>query len=208
TMKRWLGVITGALVMLMSLIFVVFGFSQFDSAHSSSLEDSFATEKTEETHTVTLITGDEVVVEQLADGQSAINIKPADRNGYEPNFQTMEIDEEHIYVIPEDVGPYISNKLDRELFNIPKLIEQGYDDKQSDEIPLIITFKDHISLQNMSTLNKVFSDFHVLSSINGLATEIPKDGTQNLLDALFAQEGNTLKGTKIFQNNIHEIRLD
>jgi subtilisin family serine protease len=204
-MKWKTAITTGVLTLILSLIV---GFTLSDSFHLSTLEDTAATEAAEESYTITLITGDQVEVQQFDDGRQAVNIEPAERDGYEANFEKMELDGEDLYVIPDDMLPYIPDKLDKELFNITKLFEQGFDDASIDNIPIIITMEDRAANQNMRSLNTSLDDSSNLPSINGLSAEISKDNTESLTDALFTANNNaTLQSTNLF-SNIDKIHLD
>ncbi|MFD4137681.1 helix-turn-helix transcriptional regulator [Streptomyces sp. NPDC058572] len=47
---------------------------------------------------------------------------------------------ENLYVHPDEAMPYLAaGKLDRRLFDVTSLIEQGYDDEHSTGIPLIVS---------------------------------------------------------------------
>jgi subtilisin family serine protease len=84
--------------------------------------------------TVTLITGDRVVVTGTAVG--AFQPGP----GREATtFHTVHRDG-RLHVVPEDAAKGIAaGKLDPRLFDVTGLIESGYDDARSDHVPLIIT---------------------------------------------------------------------
>ncbi|MFE7620258.1 S8 family serine peptidase [Streptomyces sp. NPDC057496] len=88
---------------------------------------------------VTLVTGDRVRMETFPDGRKAVSVEPAP--GVSPaDFTQLEIDKQ-LYVLPRAALPYISSgKLDRQLFNITSLIEQGYDDAHTSAIPLIARY--------------------------------------------------------------------
>src|SRR5690625_3703932 len=205
TMKWKTAITTGVLTLILSLIV---GFTLSDAFHLSTLEDTAATEAAEESYTITLITGDRVEVQQFDDGQQAVNIEPAERDGYEANFEKMEVDGEDLYVIPDDMLQYIPDKLDKELFNITSLIEQGYDDAQSETIPLIITLEDRASVQSMSLSDNALSNSSNLPSINGLATDISKNDTASFTNDLFTSKDNaTLQSTNLF-SSIDKIHLD
>lgn len=82
---------------------------------------------------VTLITGDRVV---LAGGDpSRVSIVPA-RPGR--TFQRFIVDD-RLHVIPSDLRKqYAEGTVDRRLFDVTGLIEVGYDDANTDAIPLIV----------------------------------------------------------------------
>ncbi|MEV1115066.1 S8 family serine peptidase [Actinosynnema sp. NPDC049800] len=87
-----------------------------------------------ERHTVTLITGDRVVVA----GQALLSVTPGrDRGGI--TFHRF-LRDGHLHVIPRDVArPLADGKLDLRLFDVTGLVDAGYDDARRDTVPLIIT---------------------------------------------------------------------
>jgi subtilisin family serine protease len=82
---------------------------------------------------VTLVTGDEVWLERFPEGRQAVSIDPAPRAGGEPVFETIETDGE-VYVLPSDAAVLIPEVLDRELFNVTKLVDYDY----TDGVPVIV----------------------------------------------------------------------
>ncbi|WP_238598099.1 S8 family serine peptidase [Saccharothrix sp. ALI-22-I] len=87
-----------------------------------------------ERHTVTLITGDRVVVA----GQSLLSVTPGrDRDGI--TFYRF-LRDGRLHVIPRDAArPLAEGKLDLRLFDVTGLVDAGYDDAKRDTVPLIIT---------------------------------------------------------------------
>lgn len=90
---------------------------------------------------VTLLTGDRVRVTLLPDGRRAVDVTPAARRGGPPSFLTVERDGD-LHVIPDDVRPLVPTRLDPALFNVTELMEQGYDDRSRDALPLIVSTRD------------------------------------------------------------------
>ncbi|GAA2142071.1 S8 family serine peptidase [Streptomyces synnematoformans] len=96
---------------------------------------------------VTLVTGDRVRLERFPDGRQAATVTPRDGapdggedGGAAGGFEQVEIDGD-LHVIPSDAMPYVgSGALDRDLFNITELVEQGYGDGRSKRIPLIVSY--------------------------------------------------------------------
>ncbi len=95
------------------------------------------------TYPVTLITGDQVVLNVFANGKQAVTIaeRPAtsSADGTQPSFHATELDGD-VYVWPTDVGIYIDTLLDRELFNVSKLVRQGLADGASTSTPVIVDY--------------------------------------------------------------------
>lgn len=92
------------------------------------------------THTVTLITGDKVTIGTAADGTAVRSFQGP--NGTTGGFHRAVVDGS-TYVYPDAVLPYVSaGKLDRQLFNVTRLIADGYDDAHSSRLPLIVSYTD------------------------------------------------------------------
>ncbi|MEV6197909.1 S8 family serine peptidase [Streptomyces sp. NPDC051920] len=89
-------------------------------------------------HTVTLLTGDVVRVTDAGDGRRTADITRAP--GATGGVRTETVDGD-LYVYPDEVLPYLAaNRLDKRLFDVTSLIEQGYDDAHSTGIPLILGY--------------------------------------------------------------------
>ena len=72
-----------------------------------------------DSHTVTLITGEVVMLDRYADGLQAATVAPSP-DGDPMEITKMQVGDE-VYVIPAKAQPYIdADELDRELFNITK----------------------------------------------------------------------------------------
>ncbi|MFG2769008.1 S8 family serine peptidase [Streptomyces sp. NPDC048350] len=83
--------------------------------------------------TVTLITGDRVTVTELGGGRKTVTV---DRAEGATGAVRSEISDGRVTVVPDEARPYLdSGVLDRRLFDVSGLIEQGV----SDELPLIVT---------------------------------------------------------------------
>ncbi|MFC7221226.1 S8 family serine peptidase [Streptomyces polyrhachis] len=102
------------------------------------------------TSTVTLVTGDKVRLERFPDGRQAVTVEPRtkDAEDAEGGYEQLEIDGD-LYVVPRDALPYIgAGSLDRQLFNITGLVEQGYDDARAKSIPLIARYRSEVRLNS------------------------------------------------------------
>ncbi|WP_377271721.1 S8 family serine peptidase [Peterkaempfera sp. SMS 1(5)a] len=90
------------------------------------------------TRTVTLITGDKVTVRTLADGRSAASIqRPKTLTG---TVQTQTVGKD-LYVYPSEALPYLAaGVLDQRLFDVTRLIADGYDDAHTSDLPLIVQY--------------------------------------------------------------------
>ncbi len=83
---------------------------------------------------VTLITGDVVTVTERGGGRTVATIE--DGPGSSGGVQTQTVGRD-TYVIPDEAQPFLAaDRLDRELFNVSELVEQGY----TSELPLIAEY--------------------------------------------------------------------
>ncbi|MCG5219817.1 S8 family serine peptidase [Streptosporangium soli] len=120
-------------------------------------------------HEVTLITGDVVEVQQFAGGRQAATVRPG-KGREDIRFTTQEVDGD-LTITPVDMVPYIARGLvDRRLFAVGDLIEQGYDDAASATLPLILVYGG----QQRGALPGVTSGT-TLSSVNAQAVAPDKD---------------------------------
>jgi Subtilase family len=89
-------------------------------------------------HQVTLVTGDVVTLRGLQGGKPGVTVEPAARpGGRRASFKTVTAKGD-LYVMPADVAALVPAVLDREVFNVSGLVRQGYDDRRSSALPLII----------------------------------------------------------------------
>lgn len=138
------------------------------------------------THTVTLLTGDRVTVTTLAGGEQTAEVKrPAGATG------GVRVQQVHgdILVLPDEALPLLAaNKLDRRLFNVTDLIEMGYDDAKTAELPLIATFEPVPVRSGKPKAPKGSRVERELRSIGGAALKADKKQTRSVW--------NDLSGTK------------
>ncbi|PIB07010.1 hypothetical protein B1C81_21865 [Streptomyces sp. HG99] len=125
------------------------------------------------TWTVTLVTGDVVKVERFADGRQAATVKPAP--GHEKEvFSTRDVDGT-LHVTPSSAIPYVaSGQLDRSLFNVTSLIEQGYDDARSARLPLIVSYAEAVDSLREQKAPAGTRRTAVLNSVHGAALSADK----------------------------------
>ncbi|MFC7380764.1 S8 family serine peptidase [Sphaerisporangium rhizosphaerae] len=89
------------------------------------------------TTTVTLITGDKVKVTKRTGAASSVDVERAPGATGSVRISTESGD---TYVYPDPAVAYIAaGRLDKQLFDVTRLIAQGYDDAHSSELPLIVT---------------------------------------------------------------------
>ncbi|MGW8885165.1 S8 family serine peptidase [Streptomyces sp. NPDC055749] len=89
--------------------------------------------------TVTLVTGDKILVTTDGSGTTSATALPRE-DGTVPLVQTRQSGKD-LYVYPEAAtGALAAGTVDEELFNVTGLIRQGYDDAHSASVPLIATY--------------------------------------------------------------------
>ncbi len=123
---------------------------------------------------VTLITGDKVLYggQGSTDGQPNVDFEPAPRDSGVPVGYTYEWDMDDFYVFPSDTVALIgAGTLDKELFNITGLIEQGYDDVASGGagVPVLATFT-----EDLDTVAEVEDAAAELPAVEGEVAAVPK----------------------------------
>lgn len=92
------------------------------------------------TSTVTLLTGDKAALTTGPDGKQSVNILSG--AGTSKTFQTASGQNGDLYVYPEDaMAALASSTVDGELFNISRMIRDGYGDAKTDEVPAIVDFQ-------------------------------------------------------------------
>ncbi|MER8044730.1 S8 family serine peptidase [Streptomyces sp. NPDC094032] len=89
--------------------------------------------------TVTLVTGDRVLLTRDAEGNPAAAALPRE-DGTVPLVQTRRSGQD-LYVYPEGATAALAaGRVDEELFNVTGLVRQGYDDAGSATLPLIAVY--------------------------------------------------------------------
>lgn len=118
--------------------------------------------------TVTLLTGEVVDVQSDADGRVMALV----REQTTP-VRTVQVPSGDLYVIPMAVTSMLDRLVDRELFNVTGLIQQGYDDAASGVIPLIVQGGPGADAEAT-----VFgATERLLPSIGAVAVDLPKAST-------------------------------
>ncbi|MFD4690434.1 S8 family serine peptidase [Streptomyces sp. NPDC058463] len=112
---------------------------QDDSTAMRPLTGSAAATGEDAPVTVTLVTGDKILVSTDGSGAASATALPRE-DGSVPLVQTRQTGKD-LYVYPESaVTALASGTVDEELFNVTGLIRQGYDDAHSTTVPLIATY--------------------------------------------------------------------
>ncbi|MER7517712.1 S8 family serine peptidase [Streptomyces sp. NPDC126499] len=124
--------------------------------------------------TVTLVTGDRVLVTRDAQGNPAAAALPRE-DGTVPSVQTRRSGPE-LYVYPEGATAALAaGRVDEELFNVTGLIRQGYDDAGSAALPLIAVYgTDLATARSLPPAPRGATRGHVLESVDAVALTADK----------------------------------
>ncbi|MFE7245234.1 S8 family serine peptidase [Streptomyces sp. NPDC057580] len=161
------------------------------------------------THKLTLVTGEVVTLERHANGFQAATVAPSAEDT-QAAFSTMKVGEE-VYVIPDKAQPYLAaNELDRELFNVTKLVEYGYDDAHRPAVPLLATYagapgKAGEALKQAAPAGSVKAD--ELPSANAVALHASKKKAATFWEAVDDDSAAATKAPKL-AGGIKKLWLD
>ncbi|MFC9699232.1 S8 family serine peptidase [Streptomyces sp. NPDC056943] len=124
---------------------------------------------------VTLVTGDKVVVTTDPSGRSSAAVLPRE-DGTQPTVQTYQTGKD-LYVYPEDATQAIAEgTVDEQLFNVTGLIRQGYDDAHTDALPLIATYRPGVNvLESAPAAPRGAERGMILPAVDGVALKADKD---------------------------------
>ncbi|MFE7414885.1 S8 family peptidase [Streptomyces laurentii] len=124
--------------------------------------------------TVTLVTGDRVVVSRDAQGAPAATVLPRE-DGTVPFVQTRRAGQD-LYVYPEGATSALAaGRVDEELFNVTGLIRQGYDDAGSATLPLIAVYgTDLAQARSVPPAPRGATRGTVLKAVDGVALKADK----------------------------------
>ncbi|MFE7597799.1 S8 family serine peptidase [Streptomyces sp. NPDC057494] len=125
--------------------------------------------------TVTLVTGDKVVVTTDPAGRSSAAVLPRE-DGTQPTVQTYQSGKD-LFVYPEDATHAIAEgAVDEQLFNVTGLIRQGYDDAHTDALPLIATYQPGVDvLDSAPPAPRGAERGLTLPAVDGVALNADKD---------------------------------
>ncbi|MFB7255030.1 S8 family peptidase [Streptomyces nojiriensis] len=127
--------------------------------------------------TVTLVTGDRILVSTDAGGRTAATAMPR-ADGSQPLVQTRQSGKD-LYVYPEGaVEALAAGRVDHELFNVTGLVRQGYDDAHTAKLPLIAVYDGSVNVARSAPPTPRGADRSlVLGSIGAVALAADKAQT-------------------------------
>jgi subtilase family protein len=130
---------------------------------------------------VTLVTGDTVTLHGGEKGRISVEPGPGRRGLLFSAHRTKD----HLYVVPSDVRSAVDGgRLDRRLFDVVGLVSDGFDDRSSSSIPLLITYSGK-SQQRAAAPGATVT--RVLPSVNGAAIRLDKARASGFLASVSAR---------------------
>ncbi|MFF3023954.1 S8 family serine peptidase [Gottfriedia sp. NPDC057948] len=157
-------------------------------------------------HQVTLVTGEVVTVDRYADGTQGATVEPAS-DGTPVDITTMNVGGD-LYVIPAQAQAYLAtNTLDRELFNVTKLIEYGYDDANRSDIPLIATYQGSQEMADSMPEPTGSESEMTLDSIHGASLKESKSKSAKFWEAVDDDSAKAATAPKL-ADGIKKLWLD
>ncbi|MFE0651201.1 S8 family serine peptidase [Streptomyces sp. NPDC059534] len=122
--------------------------------------------------TVTLVTGDRVLVTRDAAGDPAATVLPRE-DGTVPLVQTRRSGQD-LYVYPEGATAALAaGRVDEELFNVTGLVRQGYDDASTTTLPLIAVYGSDLA-RSVPAAPRGARRGQVLKAVDGVALTAEK----------------------------------
>ncbi|MBT2444970.1 S8 family serine peptidase [Streptomyces sp. ISL-36] len=147
------------------------------------------------TATVTLVTGDRVLVTRDAAGNAAAAALPRE-DGTVPFVQTRRSGQD-LYVYPEGATAALAaDRVDEELFNVTGLIRQGYDDAATTTLPLIAVYGADLARSAPPATPRGARRGQVLKTVDGVALQADKKRAATFWADVDAPAARTATGLK------------
>ncbi len=177
--RQWVAAGIGVL-MLGAAGVVASGFAAADVVRSAA---SPSKGKAGTTRTITLITGDRVVVDPA--GKVVATIPGKGRKGQ--SFATYRTADKHVIVVPSDARQLIgTGVLDRRLFDVTTLLRFGYDDARTSSVPLLV---EATTANSAAVTASGVRTVRVLTPQNAVAVRVEKSAAPQWWDGIVAQSG-------------------
>ncbi|MEU4242540.1 S8 family serine peptidase [Actinoplanes sp. NPDC026619] len=145
--------------------------------------------------TVTLLTGDVVSVRSTSSGCPVVSVRPAAKSGIMHRSCTPD---GHVHVVPGRVAPMIGKQLDPALFDVTTLIQNGYDDAHTRDLPLIVRPGGSAARLTTDPLTAGLTEARALPSIAAVAGRRAKSAGPALLASLTAPSLTARSAPKIW----------
>ncbi|MEU0434037.1 S8 family serine peptidase [Streptomyces sp. NPDC006290] len=166
-------------------------------------------------HTVTLVTGDVVTTRQSGSkAGGTVDVRSA--TGAPVDAHVMESNGD-LYVYPGSVLPYVAaGTLDKRLFNVTRLVADGYDDAHRDQLPLIVSYDSKAASGLRSATPKGATRVRALGSVQGAALAEDRDRSADFWRAVTSAPASgsrtaataSASGKPAFAEGIARIWLD
>jgi subtilisin family serine protease len=130
-------------------------------------------------YTVTLLTGDVVTVRTTQQRCPNISVRPAHAGDVLARSCGPD---GHVHVVPASLGA-LSKRIDPALFDVTTLIQEGYDDAHTADLPLIVRYA---AGHGRSTFSAQMPGQRNLPSMRGIAVKEPKHSAATLVRPLLA----------------------
>ncbi|MFJ7159963.1 S8 family peptidase [Streptomyces sp. NPDC101118] len=146
--------------------------------------------------TVTLVTGDRVLVSTDAAGRTAATALPGE-DGSLPLVQTRRSGDD-LYVYPEGaVAALAAGTVDEQLFNVTGLIRQGYDDAHAKALPLIAVYDGSVDVARTAPAAPRGAErTRLLDSVGGVALTADKRQAAQFWAELTNPRSRSVRGLK------------
>jgi subtilisin family serine protease len=161
--------------------------------------------------TVTLVTGDTVRFQRVGGGIQVVGTTPRTQRGSTTFARLTEHGDQ--YVIPSDAWhAYADGQLDKGLFDITALVEQGLDDQHTDHVNVIVSgprgFAPRVSVPATAKVTRSITDLGIRalstpkSAATALWTSLTGEGARG------AEQAKVAAGTKIWLDGVVHATLD
>ncbi|NUP03580.1 MAG: S8 family serine peptidase [Nonomuraea sp.] len=163
-------------------------------------------------HVITLISGDKVTLSQSAGGRYEVKTEPATRrDGHRPRLITQTTPES-VFVLPDDAMPAIqAGRLDRRLFDVKYLAENGYADDRTKQVPVIVQYpadREATALKRAADAIPASVPTHTLDSIHASAVSVTKAEAGAFWNAVRTVPSAGLKAADTLSGGIAKLWLD
>jgi subtilisin family serine protease len=155
--------------------------------------------------TVTLVTGDTVTLD--AAGRVVGVAAAKGREGV--GFRISRAADGHTYAVPRDAERLLADgTADRRLFDVTRLVSQGYDDASRSDLPLIVTYAAGRSVPARTLSDSGARVGRDLPSVNGDALRARKSGAATLWRTLTGSGAASRSAAAATSAKVERIWLD